>query len=117
MRKRSCAGSVSCTGTTMRYGAPVDCIAMPTVPGEPPSLGDTAAMTPEQGAALFARVVRQTSPATLAGVPSVSIPAGLSTRTGLPVGLMLEGPWGSDRRLLAIARRIDARLRDRAAAA
>jgi len=99
------------------FGAPVDCIAMPTVPGEPPSLGDTAAMTPAQGGALFARVVRQTSPATLAGVPSVSIPAGLSTRTGLPVGLMLEGPWGSDRRLLAIARRIDARLRDRAAAA
>ncbi|WP_069705031.1 indoleacetamide hydrolase [Burkholderia seminalis] len=99
------------------FGAPVDCIAMPTVPGEPPSLGDTAAMTPEQGGALFARVVRQTSPATLAGVPSVSIPAGPSMRTGLPVGLMLEGPWGSDRRLLAIARRIDARLRDRAAAA
>ncbi|CAB3751152.1 indole acetimide hydrolase [Burkholderia sp. MSh2] len=97
------------------FGRPVDCIAMPTVPGEPPSLDDTAAMTPEQGGALFARIMRQTSPATLAGVPSVSIPAGHSAQTGLPVGLMLEGPWGSDRRLLAIAGRLDARLRDRAA--
>ncbi|MPV64847.1 indoleacetamide hydrolase [Burkholderia sp. BE17] len=98
------------------FGAPVDCIAMPTVPGEPPSLDDVAAMTAGQGAALFERVARQTSPATLAGVPSVSIPAGRSAQTGLPVGLMLEGPWGSDRRLLAIARRIDARLREGATA-
>lgn len=50
-------------------------------------------------------------------MPSVSIPAGRSAQTGLPVGLMLEGPWGSDRRLLAIARRIDARLRADATAA
>ncbi|MGU7774575.1 indoleacetamide hydrolase [Burkholderia sp. MR1-5-21] len=99
------------------FGTPVDCIAMPTVPGEPPSLDDTAAMTAAQAGALFARVVRQTSPATLAGVPSVSIPAGRSAHTALPVGLMLEGPCGSDRRLLAIARRIDARLRDDVAAA
>lgn len=99
------------------FGMPVDCIAMPTVPGEPPALDEVASMTAAQGGALFERVVRQTSPATLAGVPSVSIPAGRSAQTGLPVGLMLEGPWGSDRRLLAIARRIDARLRADATAA
>ncbi|MGS0891662.1 indoleacetamide hydrolase [Burkholderia stagnalis] len=97
------------------FGVPVDCIAMPTVPCEPPSLDEAAAMTAAQAGALFARVVRQTSPATLAGVPSVSIPVGYAARTSLPVGLMLEGPWGSDRRLLALARQVDARLRSDAA--
>lgn len=116
------ADAIACRQRLVRwyddaFGTPVDCIAMPTVPGEPPSLDDTAAMTAAQDAALFARVVRQTSPATLAGVPSVSIPAGRSAQTALPVGLMLEGPWGGDRRLLAIARRIDALLRGDAARA
>ncbi|HDR9089239.1 TPA: indoleacetamide hydrolase [Burkholderia vietnamiensis] len=99
------------------FGTPVDCIAMPTVPGEAPLLDATAAMTAAQDAALFARVARQTSPASLAGIPSVSLPAGRSAQTGLPVGLMLEGPWGGDRRLLAIAARVDAGLRDDAARA
>ena len=41
------------------------------------------------------------TPASLAGLPAVSIPAGLSE--GLPVGLQLIGQKGDDARLLAVA--------------
>jgi aspartyl-tRNA(Asn)/glutamyl-tRNA(Gln) amidotransferase subunit A len=40
--------------------------------------------------------------ANLAGVPGVSVPCGLSDE-GLPVGLQVLGPRGSDARLLAAA--------------
>jgi mandelamide amidase len=50
----------------------------------------------------FMSFIRNTDPSSNAGIPSISIPAGLSN-AGLPVGAMLEGPMGSDRRLLAIA--------------
>jgi amidase len=36
------------------------------------------------------------------GCPAVSVPAG-TTPAGLPVGVQLVGPHGSDRRLLEIA--------------
>ena len=45
--------------------------------------------------------LRNTSPGSNAGIPGLSLPAGLSV-DGLPVGLELDGPTGSDRRLLAI---------------
>ncbi|KVE43520.1 indoleacetamide hydrolase [Burkholderia sp. BDU5] len=86
----------------------VDCIVLPTVQCEAPLVADSGHdLPPDAAHVLFARVIRQTGPATLGGVPSVSIPAGLSKHTGMPVGLMLEGPAGSDRRLLAIAREVE----------
>ncbi|CAJ5782828.1 indole acetimide hydrolase [Burkholderia pseudomallei] len=86
----------------------VDCIALPTVQCNAPLVTDSGHDLPSDAAyALFTRVIRQTGPATLGGVPSVSIPAGLSKHTGMPVGLMLEGPAGNDRRLLAIAREVE----------
>ncbi|WP_322070540.1 indoleacetamide hydrolase [Paraburkholderia bannensis] len=45
--------------------------------------------------------LRNTDPASNAGIPGLALPAGL-TEAGLPVGLELDGPSGSDRRLLAI---------------
>lgn len=44
--------------------------------------------------------------ASLLGLPGISLPAGLSTE-GLPIGLELDSPSGSDRRLLALAQRIE----------
>ncbi|MES1264857.1 MAG: indole acetimide hydrolase, partial [Variovorax sp.] len=44
----------------------------------------------------------------IAGIPGVTLPAGLAA--GLPVGLALDGPAGSDRRLLAVAAAIEALL-------
>lgn len=45
--------------------------------------------------------LRHTDPGSIAGIPGLSMPAGV-TRTGLPLGLELDGPLGSDRHLLAI---------------
>ncbi|CAB3750338.1 indoleacetamide hydrolase [Paraburkholderia solisilvae] len=45
--------------------------------------------------------LRNTEPAASAGLPGLSLPAG-RTADGLPVGIELDGPVGSDRRLLAI---------------
>jgi mandelamide amidase len=50
----------------------------------------------------FPTYIRNTDPGSNAGIPGLSLPCGL-TPEGLPVGLELDGPEGSDRRLLAIA--------------
>jgi mandelamide amidase len=49
----------------------------------------------------MAAYLRNTEPSASAGLPGLSLPAGL-TADGLPVGIELDGPIGSDRRLLAI---------------
>jgi len=45
--------------------------------------------------------LRNTDPSANAGLPGLSLPAG-RTADGLPVGIELDGPVGSDRQLLAI---------------
>lgn len=49
----------------------------------------------------FGTYIRNTDPGSNAGIPGLSIPAGM-TAGGLPVGLELDGPLGSDERLLGI---------------
>lgn len=49
----------------------------------------------------FQTYIRHTDPGANAGIPGLSVPAGV-TRSGLPVGLELDGPVGSDGTLLAI---------------
>jgi mandelamide amidase len=49
----------------------------------------------------FGTYIRNADPSSNAGNPGLSIPAGL-TATGLPVGIEIDGPLGSDRRLLAL---------------
>jgi len=49
----------------------------------------------------FATFLRNTRVMTIAGIPGLSVPAGL-TAAGLPVGLEFDGPLGSDRALLAL---------------
>ena len=55
----------------------------------------------------FFTFIRNTDPGSNAGVPGISLPAGL-TPGGLPVGVELDGPAGSDHRLLAIAAALEA---------
>ncbi len=55
----------------------------------------------------FGTCIRNTDPCTNAGIPSLSIPAGL-TAGGLPVGMEIDGPLGSDNNLLAIGMGIEA---------
>ncbi|MSR46889.1 MAG: Asp-tRNA(Asn)/Glu-tRNA(Gln) amidotransferase subunit GatA [Planctomycetes bacterium] len=47
-----------------------------------------------------------TAPAPLAGLPALSIPCGRS-KSGLPIGVQLQGPSGADARLLAVARALE----------
>jgi Asp-tRNA(Asn)/Glu-tRNA(Gln) amidotransferase A subunit family amidase len=75
----------------------LDAIMFPTVP--------TVAMAAEPQSSsvpTFIGVIQNTDPGSNAGVPGLQIPIGLGAASKLPVGLELDGPAGSDRRLLAI---------------
>lgn len=62
----------------------------------------------------FPTFIRNTDPGSNAGIPGVTLPAGLAG--GLPVGLALDGPAGSDRGLLSLALAVEAALPKLAAA-
>lgn len=75
-------------------------IILPTTPfvarpiaGAPAACGVAAAPAPPYG--------RNTTPSSNAGIPGLSLPAALG-KSGLPVGIEIQGPAGSDRRLLAV---------------
>jgi mandelamide amidase len=55
----------------------------------------------------FQTFIRNTDPGSNAGIPGLVIPAGV-THEGLPVGLELDGPAGSDRDLLRIGLALEA---------
>jgi mandelamide amidase len=50
----------------------------------------------------FETFIRNTDPASNAGIPAISLPTGVSSGL-LPLGIELDAPEGTDRRLLAIA--------------
>lgn len=50
----------------------------------------------------FETVVRNTNPASLLGLPAITLPAGTASN-GLPVGIELAGPNSSDRKLFELA--------------
>ncbi len=50
--------------------------------------------------------IRNTGPSSVAGIPGVTLPAGLSAG-GLPIGMELDGPAGHDRTLLALAASVE----------
>ncbi|OAP35281.1 indole acetimide hydrolase [Sinorhizobium glycinis] len=52
-------------------------------------------------------LAKNTIAASVAGLPSISIPTGLS-RNGLPIGLEIDGAHGRDRSLLELARLVEA---------
>jgi len=80
----------------------VEAILFPTTPLPAAPIGDDND-TELNGKRVptFPTFIRNTDPGSNAGVPGLSMPAGL-TPAGLPVGLELDGPAKSDRRLLAI---------------
>jgi len=45
-------------------------------------------------------------PASLAGLPAISVPAGLNTE-GLPIGVQLIGPPKSDAQILALVKSME----------
>ena len=84
----------------------VDALVMPTTP-LPAARVDEEESIHMRGRCwpTFDTYVRHCTPATLLGLPSITLPSGCTQEGGswLPVGLMLDGPMGADRRLLSIA--------------
>ena len=75
----------------------LDAIAFPTVPKVA-----IASNADSSSLANFLLFIQNTDPGSNAGVPGVQVPLALGAASKLPVGLELDGPSGSDRRLLAI---------------
>ena len=86
--------------TFVKYG--IDALVGPTTPHVAVAQGPDASSLPT-----FLLFIRNTDPGSNAGIPGLTIPAGLGPTTGLPVGLSLDGPRGSDSRLLAIGMAIE----------
>ncbi|WP_307718068.1 indoleacetamide hydrolase [Streptomyces sp. V4I23] len=84
----------------------VDALLFPTAPVLPAPIDPvhgSGTMSVDGGPPVdtFITSVRNTAPGSCVGMPGLVLPGGMSGE-GLPVGLSLEGPVGSDRRLLAI---------------
>jgi len=91
-----------------RAVAGVDALVFPTVPVLAPLVGGgPSTRMGDETVPTFATCIRNTSPASVAGVPSLSLPAGRSG-SGLPVGLSLEGAAGADAPLLGLAAAVEA---------
>ncbi|TMI03999.1 MAG: hypothetical protein E6H43_03255, partial [Betaproteobacteria bacterium] len=85
----------------------LDALVFPTtpLPARPIGQDQTVELNGRQVSTLLT-YIRHTDPGSNAGIPGVSVPVGM-TGDGLPVGLELDGPAGSDRRLLAVARAVE----------
>ena len=80
----------------------LDAIAFPTVPKV------AIPANPESSSlANFTLFIQNTDPGSNAGIPGIQVPLVLGATSQLPVGLELDGPSGSDRRLLAIGMALD----------
>jgi len=75
----------------------IEALVAPTTPSVAVAQGPQASSLET-----FLRFIRNTDPGSNAGIPGLTIPAGLGPTTGMPVGLSLDGLRGSDERLLAI---------------
>ena len=81
----------------------LDALIFPTVP----QVAERA--SPEASSLeVFGRFIRNADPGSVAGIPGLSVAGGLGPETGLPVGIELDGPADSDRRLIALGMAIEA---------
>ena len=85
----------------------LDALAMPTAPNIPPRIDELGDLAHSQ--AVNRRCLRNTAIANFLDRPSISIPC--HPPGDAPVGFMLMGETGGDRRLLAIARGMEAAVR------
>lgn len=75
----------------------LDALVFPTVPKVAIDANPDSSSVPN-----FIAYIQNTDPGSNAGIPGLQIPLALGAASKLPVGLELDGPAGSDRRLIAI---------------
>ena len=92
-RARRCSSSIATTFANNH----LDAIVFPTVPKVAIAANPDASSVPN-----FVLYIQNTDPGSNAGVPGLQIPIALGATSKLPVGMELDGPSGSDRRLLSI---------------
>ncbi|MBX3660374.1 MAG: indoleacetamide hydrolase [Ramlibacter sp.] len=81
----------------------LDALVFPTVPRT------ALPATPESSSVEnFGLFIQNTDPGSNAGLPGVQLPMGFGAASRLPVGLELDGPAGSDRRLISIGMALEA---------
>ena len=92
--------------------AKVDILLVPTAPSTAPPLFDSEknAENSEDASLAAYAADAMTVPASLAGLPAVSLPVGLGTETGLPVGVQVIAARGNDADALGFAMRLEARV-------
>jgi mandelamide amidase len=80
----------------------IDAIVFPTTPRV------ATASNPESSSLEnFGLFIQNTDPGSNAGIPGIQVPIALGETSNLPIGLELDGPAGSDARLLAIGMALD----------
>lgn len=83
----------------------VDVLAWPATPAVAPPLDDPTVELPSGTTTPDPSNARQGTIANLTGIPGISMPVGLDD--GMPIGLQLLGPWGSDAQLLDCAEALE----------
>jgi amidase len=91
-----------------KYFETVDVFLLPTsfttaFPHDPTPPDKRMIPMPEGGSRSFWDLLSYITPATLTGCPATTAPAGLS-KSGLPVGLQIVGPYLEDATSIAFAR-------------
>jgi aspartyl-tRNA(Asn)/glutamyl-tRNA(Gln) amidotransferase subunit A len=86
--------------------ADVDVIAWPTIPAPAPPLEAPMVELPSGTLTADQANVRGAGLANLTGIPSISMPVGLSAE-GLPLALQLQAAWGADELLLDAAEALE----------
>ena len=86
----------------------IEIIVFPTTPMPAALIGEEDTVL-VNGTAVptFFTYIRNTSPGSVAGIPGLSLPAGM-TKSGLPVGIEIDGPAGSDQQVLAVGLALEA---------
>jgi mandelamide amidase len=86
----------------------IEVLVFPVVPAPAPPIGaERTFVLGDREVPTFPTMIRNTDPGSNAGVPGLVLPVG-RTEAGLPVAIELDGPPGSERRLLAIGLALEA---------
>jgi len=84
----------------------IDALVVPTTPIAAPRIGEESTAVKGTVHPTRALLLRLNRPANLAGIPSISVPCGL-TQQGLPVGLQFMAGWTDEPLLLELARNFE----------